>query len=110
VKSAAWHQTPSNTTSHKKNKLPKATYMLQLLRNRARHVLGSGGRSDLAAGAKLGPRILCRPLRHGDRPSRHWRRDNSQQPSLRSYTIVLSKKLTNKSLPCMGIEHRDAAH
>jgi hypothetical protein len=110
TKAAACHQTPSNSASHKKNILSKTTYVFQLLRNRAHHVLGSGGRCDLAAGAKLGQRILRIPLRHGDQPSRHQRRDNSQLPSLRPYTIVSSKKLTNKSPPYMGVEHRDAAH
>jgi hypothetical protein len=69
--------------------------MLQLLCNRARHVLGSGGRSDLIAGTKFGPRVLSRPLRHGNRPSHHRRRDNNQLPSSRSNTIVLLKKLKN---------------
>ena len=33
AKAAAWHQTPSNLMSYKKNTLLKTTYMLQLLRN-----------------------------------------------------------------------------
>jgi hypothetical protein len=55
---------PSDLQQHKKNKLTKSktTYMLQLLRrmpqllgHRARHVFGSGGRRNLAAGTEVGP-------------------------------------------------------
>jgi hypothetical protein len=47
--------------------------MLQLLRNQAHHVFGGGGRSNLAAGTKLGPRVLRRPLRLGHRRDRRGR-------------------------------------
>jgi hypothetical protein len=96
AKAVAWRQKPSNSKSRNNDKLTKSktTYMLQLLRNRTRHVFSGGGRSDLATGAKLGPWVLRRPLRpsrHGDRPTRHRRWNNSQLPSLRPCTSDPSK-------------------
>jgi hypothetical protein len=82
----------------------KTTYMLQLLRcmlqlrrNRTRHVFSGGGRSNLAASAKLGPWVLRSTLRIGrrcGRCDRHWSRDNSQLPSIRPCITILSKTQT----------------
>jgi hypothetical protein len=96
----------SNSQSIKHNKLTKSktTYMLQLLRcmlqllrNRTRHVFSGGSRSNLAAGAKLGPWVLRSTLRLGrrrGRRGRHQSQDNSQLPGIRPCITILSKTQT----------------
>src|SRR5699024_4331179 len=94
---------PSDSQPLKHNKLMKSktTYMLQLLRcmlqllgNRTHHVFNGGGRCNLAAGAKLGPWVLRSTVRLGrchSRRGRHRSQDNSQLPSIRPCTTILSK-------------------
>jgi hypothetical protein len=98
--------------------------VLQLLRNRASHVLHDDGQSNFDAGAKPRPWVLRRPLCPNHRnngANRH--RDNSQLPRLCYCTTVTSdtqtpsnkktnktKTLIGRSSPSVGVEHRDPTH